>query len=100
MEGAICRLTTVTLKTNLRGEETTDTEPFGIVDRASMVRQHNREVPPGALLGCSIASNGRIVFDWDINGARGILLRALYDNLGRFKAASTDVVLAPEQIKW
>ncbi|MDE0207768.1 MAG: replication initiator protein A [Candidatus Tectomicrobia bacterium] len=54
VENAIYRLTTLTLKTNLRGEETTYTELFGIVDRASMVRRHNRKDRPGALLGCSI----------------------------------------------
>ncbi len=54
VEQAIYRLTTLTLKTNLRGEETTYTELFGIVDRASMVRRHNRKDRPGALLGCSI----------------------------------------------
>ena len=54
VEDAIYRLTTLTLKTNLRGEETTYTELFGIVDRASMIRRHNRKDRPGALLGCSI----------------------------------------------
>ena len=54
VEGAIHRLTTLTLKTNLRGEEATYTELFGIVDRASMVRRHNRRDRPGALLGCSV----------------------------------------------
>ena len=55
MEKSIYRLTELTLKTNLRGEETTYTELFGIVDRASMVRRHSLERRHGgALLGCSI----------------------------------------------
>ena len=41
--------------TNLRGEEATYTELFGIVDRASMVRRHSlQRRHGGALLGCSI----------------------------------------------
>ncbi len=46
---------TLTLKTNLRGEENTYTELFGIVDRASMVRRNSLERRHGgALLGCSV----------------------------------------------
>ena len=54
VEGAIYRLTTLTLKTNLRGEEATYSRLFGIVEEASMVRRHNRKDRPGALLGCEI----------------------------------------------
>jgi len=55
VEDGIHRLTTLTLKTNLRGEEATYTELFGIVDRASMVRRNSLERKHGgALLGCSI----------------------------------------------
>ena len=54
VEKAIYRLTTLTLKTNLRGEEATYSRLFGIVDEASMVRRHNRKDRPGALLGCEI----------------------------------------------
>ena len=46
--------TTLTLKTNLRGEETTYNRLFGVVDEASMVRRHNRRDRPSALLGCEI----------------------------------------------
>ena len=55
VEDGIFRLTTLTLKTNLRGEEATYTELFGMVDRASMVRRNSLERKHGgALLGCSI----------------------------------------------
>ncbi|MCY4139204.1 MAG: replication initiator protein A [Rhodobacteraceae bacterium] len=55
VESAIYRLTQLTLVTNLRGEEATYTELFGIVDRASMVRRHSlQRRHGGALLGCSI----------------------------------------------
>ena len=55
VEDGIYRLTQLTLITNLRGEETTYTELFGIVDRASMVRRHSlQRRHGGALLGCSI----------------------------------------------
>ena len=54
VEKAIYRLTTLTLKTNIRGEEATYSKLFGIVDEASMVRRHNRKDRPGALLGCEI----------------------------------------------
>ena len=54
VEDGIHRLTTLTLKTNLRGEETTYNRLFGVVDEASMVRRHNRRDRPSALLGCEI----------------------------------------------
>ncbi|MYJ96010.1 MAG: plasmid replication initiator [Proteobacteria bacterium] len=55
MEKAIYRLTELTLKTNLRGEESTYTRLFGVVDEASMVRRHSLQRRyGGALLGCSI----------------------------------------------
>ena len=54
VEDGIYRLTTLTLKTNLRGEDATYSRLFGIVDEASMVRRHNRRDRPGALLGCEI----------------------------------------------
>ncbi len=41
--------------------------------------------------GARTVSDGRIVVDRDMNGARGIMLRALYGNLGRFRAAGADV---------
>ncbi len=43
-------------------------------------------------------SDGTIIVDRDMNGARGILLRALNGNLGRFQAAGADVVLVAESI--
>ncbi len=43
--------------------------------------------------GARTVSDGRIVVDRDMNGARGIMLRALYGNLGRFRAAGADVAL-------
>ena len=55
VEAAIYRLTQLMVVTNIRGEETTYTELFGIVDRASMVRRHSlQRRHGGALLGCSI----------------------------------------------
>jgi len=55
VEQAIYRLTQLTLVTNLRGEEATYTELFGIVDRASMVRRNSlQRRHTGALLGCSV----------------------------------------------
>ena len=46
--------------------------------------------------GAKTVSDGSIVVDRDINGARGIMLRALYGNLGRFRAAGDDVALVAE----
>ena len=46
--------------------------------------------------GAKSVSDGSIVVDRDINGARGIMLRALYGNLGRFRAAGADVALVAE----
>ena len=46
--------------------------------------------------GAKTVSDGRIVVDRDMNGARGIMLRALYGNLGRFRAAGADVALVAE----
>ena len=43
--------------------------------------------------GAKTVSDGSIVVDRDMNGARGIMLRALYGNLGRFRAAGDDVAL-------
>jgi len=54
VEAAIYRLTTLTLKTNLRGEDAVYTRLFGVLDEASMVRRRNRRDRPGALLGCEI----------------------------------------------
>ncbi len=54
-------MTTLTLKTNLRGEEATYTELFGVVDRASMVRRNSLERRHGgALSGCLIVLSPRI----------------------------------------
>ncbi|MCY3875469.1 MAG: transposase, partial [Rhodobacteraceae bacterium] len=46
--------------------------------------------------GAKTVSDGSIVVDRDMNGARGIMLRALYGNLGRFQAACADVALVAE----
>ena len=46
--------------------------------------------------GAKTVSDGSIVVDRDMNGARGIMLRALYGNLGRFRAAGADVALVAE----
>ncbi len=46
--------------------------------------------------GAKTVSGGSIVVDRDMNGARGIMLRALYGNLGRFRAAGADVALVSE----
>ncbi len=46
--------------------------------------------------GAKTVSDGNIVVDRDMNGARGIMLRALYGNLGRFRAAGADVALVAE----
>ncbi len=43
--------------------------------------------------GAKTVSDGSIVVDRDMNGARGIMLRALYGNLGRFRAAGADLAL-------
>ena len=50
--------------------------------------------------GAKTVSNASIVVDRDINGARGILLRALYGNLGRFRSAGAAVACVAENIKW
>ena len=47
--------------------------------------------------GARSVSDGSIVVDRDINGARGIMFRALYGNLGRFRAAGGEVALAADQ---
>ena len=46
--------------------------------------------------GAKTVSDGNIVVDRDMNGARGIMLRALYGNLGRFQAEGVDVALVAE----
>ena len=46
--------------------------------------------------GSKTAPDGTIIVDRDMNGARGIMLRALYGNLGRFQAAGADVALVAE----
>ena len=46
--------------------------------------------------GSKTVSDGTIIVDRDMNGARGIMLRALYGNLGRFQAAGADVALVAE----
>ena len=80
VEGAIYRLTTLTLKTNLRGEETTYTELFGVVDRASMVRRHNRKDRPGALLGCSI-----VLSKWILEALEARRVLTLHNDYFRLK---------------
>ena len=55
LEKSIYRLTTLTLKTNLRGGDATYVNLFHVVDRASMVRRDSPEYRSGdAMLGCSI----------------------------------------------
>ena len=49
--------------------------------------------------GAKTVSDGSIVVDRDINGARGIMLRALYGNLGRFRAAGENVALVADLAK-
>ncbi|MYA89622.1 MAG: IS200/IS605 family element transposase accessory protein TnpB [Boseongicola sp. SB0662_bin_57] len=49
--------------------------------------------------GARTVSDGRIVVDRDMNGARGIMLRALYGNLGRFRAACAEVALVAELVR-
>ena len=80
VEKAIYRLTTLTLKTNLRGKEATYTELFGIVDRASMVRRHNRQDRPGALLGCSI-----VLSSWIREALEARRVLTLHDDYFRLK---------------
>ncbi len=46
--------------------------------------------------GSKTVSDGTIIVDRDMNGARGIMLRALYGNLGRFQAAGADAALVAE----
>ena len=46
--------------------------------------------------GAKTVSDGSIVVDRDMNGARGIMLRALYGNLGRSRATGADVALVAE----
>ncbi len=46
--------------------------------------------------GSKTVSDGTIIVDRDMNGARGILLRALHGSLGRFRAAGADVALFAE----
>ena len=46
--------------------------------------------------GAKTVSDGSIVVDRDMNGARGIMLRALYGNLGRFQAAGAEVALVAD----
>ena len=46
--------------------------------------------------GAKTVSDGSIVVDRDMNGARGIMLRALYGNLGRSQAAGAEVALVAE----
>ena len=43
--------------------------------------------------GAKTVSDGSIVVDRDMNGARCIMLRAHYGILGRFRAAGVDVAL-------
>ncbi|MYF90493.1 MAG: hypothetical protein F4186_14920, partial [Boseongicola sp. SB0676_bin_33] len=61
-------------------------------------REVNTPSPEGGFVdqnlgGARTVSDGSIVVDRDMNGARGIMLRALYGNLGRFRAAGDDVAL-------
>ena len=46
--------------------------------------------------GSKTVSDGTIIVERDMNGARGIMLRALYGNLGRFQAAGADVAPVAE----
>ena len=46
--------------------------------------------------GARTVSDGKIVVDGDMNGARGIMLRAPCGNLGHFRAAGDDVALVAE----
>ena len=46
--------------------------------------------------GTKTVSDGMIIVNRDMNGAREIILRALYDNLGRFHAMGADVALVAE----
>ena len=49
--------------------------------------------------GAKTVPDGKIIVERDMNGARGIMLRALYGNLGRFQAAGANVALVAEKIK-
>ena len=81
VEAAIYRLTTLTLKTNLRGKEATYTELFGIVDRASMVRRHSLERRHGgALLGCSV-----VLSSWIREALEARRVLTLHDDYFRLK---------------
>ena len=67
-------------------------------DRASACAE--KQVPSGMAkevrAGARTVSDGSIAVDRDINGARGIMLRALYGNLGRFRAAGAEVAFVAE----
>lgn len=54
----------------------------------SKTRSWDGSVKAG-LGGAKTISDGAIIVDRDVNGARGILLRALYGNLGRDQATNT-----------
>ncbi len=49
--------------------------------------------------GARTISDGTLFVDRDMNGARGIMLRAHYGNLGRFQTAGAHVAPGAEQIK-
>ena len=46
--------------------------------------------------GAKTVSDGGIVVDRDMNGARGIMLRALCGDLGHFEAAGAEVALVAD----
>ena len=46
--------------------------------------------------GAKTVSDGGIVVDRDMNGARGIMLRALCGDLGHFEAAGVEVALVAD----
>ena len=71
-----------------------------VANEAFISRTRSRDGFANEHLGSAkTVSDGSIAVDRDMNGARGIMLRALYGNLGRLRAARADVALVAEQIK-
>ena len=101
VEAGIYRLTTLTLKTNLRGEEATYSRLFGIVDEASMVRRDHRKDRPGALLGCEI-----VLSRWIREALEARRVLTLHDDYFRLKTPLERAVYqvvrkhCGEQRKW